>query len=167
MLQGRALARLTDLGWGGTLRAIFAPGAVDGPASPALLAACVRVLGEWPWEERPSAVVSVPSRSRPQLIASVANGLADAGRLPYLGSLELAGGGPTGGPGGNSAYRLGGVWNGFAVSPAVAAALGTLSGPVLLVDDLADSRWTITVASRLLRRAGAPGVLPFALALRA
>lgn len=167
MLEGRALARLTDLGWGGTLRAIFAPGAVDGPASPALLAACVRVLGEWPWEERPSAVVSVPSRSRPQLIASVANGLADAGRLPYLGSLELAGGGPTGGPGGNSAYRLGGVWNGFAVSPAVAAALGTLSGPVLLVDDLADSRWTITVASRLLRRAGAPGVLPFALALRA
>ncbi|HEY8913663.1 RecQ family ATP-dependent DNA helicase [Lacisediminihabitans sp.] len=167
MLEGRALARLTDLGWGGTLRAIFAPNAVDGPASAALLAACVRVLGEWPWEERPSAVVSVPSRSRPQLIASVANGLADAGRLPYLGSLELAGGGPTGGPGGNSAYRLGGVWNGFAVSPAVSAALGTLTGPVLLVDDLADSRWTVTVASRLLRQAGAPGVLPFALALRA
>jgi ATP-dependent DNA helicase RecQ len=167
MLEGRALARLTDLGWGGTLRAIFAPNAVDAPASEALLAACVRVLGEWPWEERPSAVVSVPSRSRPQLIASVAAGLADAGRLPYLGALELAGGGPTGGPGGNSAYRLGGVWNGFAVSPAVSAALGTLSGPVLLVDDLADSRWTITVASRLLRQAGAPGVLPFALAVRA
>jgi ATP-dependent DNA helicase RecQ len=167
MLEGRALARLTDLGWGGTLRAIFAPNAVDAPASEALLAACMRVLGEWPWEERPSAVVSVPSRSRPQLIASVAAGLADAGRLPYLGALELAGGGPTGGPGGNSAYRLGGVWNGFAVSPAVSAALGTLSGPVLLVDDLADSRWTITVASRLLRQAGAPGVLPFALAVRA
>ncbi|WP_394770480.1 RecQ family ATP-dependent DNA helicase [Lacisediminihabitans sp.] len=167
MLEGRALARLTDLGWGGTLRAIFAPNAVDGPASPALLAACVRVLGEWPWEERPSAVVSVPSRSRPLLVSSVATGLADAGRLPYLGSLELADGGPTGGPGGNSAYRLGGVWNGFAVSPAVAAALGTLTGPVLLVDDLADSRWTLTVAARLLRQAGAPGVLPFALALRA
>ncbi|TXN31098.1 RecQ family ATP-dependent DNA helicase [Lacisediminihabitans profunda] len=167
MLEGRALARLTDLGWGGTLRAIFAPNAVDAPASPALLAACVRVLGEWPWEERPSAVVSVPSRSRPQLVSSVATGLADAGRLPYLGSLELADGGPTGGPGGNSAYRLGGVWNGFAVSPAVSAALGTLTGPVLLVDDLADSRWTLTVASRLLRQAGAPGVLPFALALRA
>jgi ATP-dependent DNA helicase RecQ len=167
MLEGRALARLTDLGWGGTLRAIFAPNAVDGPASPALLAACVRVLGEWPWEERPSAVVSVPSRSRPRLIASVATGLADAGRLPYLGSLDLADGGPTGGPGGNSAHRLGGVWNGFAVSPAVSAALGTLTGPVLLVDDLADSRWTLTVAARLLRQAGAPGVLPFALALRA
>ncbi|MHB1171918.1 MAG: RecQ family ATP-dependent DNA helicase [Lacisediminihabitans sp.] len=167
MLEGRALARLTDLGWGGTLRGIFAPGAVDGPAGSALLAACIRLLGEWPWDERPNAVVSVPSRSRPLLIESVANGLAGAGRLPYLGSLELVGGGPTGGPGGSSAYRLGGLWNGFAVSPALAAALGTLAGPVLLVDDLADSRWTLTVVARQLRSAGAPGVLPFALALRA
>jgi ATP-dependent DNA helicase RecQ len=37
---------------------------------------------------------------------------------------------------------------------------------VLLVDDLVDSRWTMTVAARELRRAGAIGVLPFALALR-
>jgi ATP-dependent DNA helicase RecQ len=38
---------------------------------------------------------------------------------------------------------------------------------VLLVDDLADSRWTMTVAGRALRRAGASAVLPFALALTA
>jgi ATP-dependent DNA helicase RecQ len=38
---------------------------------------------------------------------------------------------------------------------------------VLLVDDLSDSRWTITVAGRELRRAGAASVLPFVLALRA
>jgi hypoxanthine phosphoribosyltransferase len=37
-------------------------------------------------------------------------------------------------------------------------------GPVLLVDDLVDSRWTMTVAGRTLRRAGAGSVLPFALA---
>jgi ATP-dependent DNA helicase RecQ len=37
-------------------------------------------------------------------------------------------------------------------------------GPVLLVDDLVDSRWTMTVAGRALRRAGAGSVLPFALA---
>jgi ATP-dependent DNA helicase RecQ len=36
---------------------------------------------------------------------------------------------------------------------------------VLLVDDLADSRWTITVAARALRQAGAPGVLPLVLAI--
>ncbi len=47
----------------------------------------------------------------------------------------------------------------------LAAHLRDLRGPVLLVDDLVDSRWTITVAARLLRRSGADAVLPFALAL--
>ncbi|MDQ0613584.1 hypoxanthine phosphoribosyltransferase [Microbacterium sp. W4I4] len=37
--------------------------------------------------------------------------------------------------------------------------------PVLLVDDLADSRWTLTVAARTLRQAGASAVLPFVLGL--
>ena len=36
---------------------------------------------------------------------------------------------------------------------------------MLLVDDLVDSRWTVTVAGAVLRQAGAPGVLPFALAV--
>lgn len=35
---------------------------------------------------------------------------------------------------------------------------------MLLVDDEIDSRWTMTVAGRVLRRAGAGAVLPFALA---
>ena len=40
-----------------------------------------------------------------------------------------------------------------------------LDGPVLLVDDLVDSRWTLTVAGSLLRDHGAGPVFPFALAL--
>ena len=39
-----------------------------------------------------------------------------------------------------------------------------LKGPVLLVDDVVDSRWTLTVGSVLLRRAGSDKVYPFALA---
>jgi ATP-dependent DNA helicase RecQ len=35
---------------------------------------------------------------------------------------------------------------------------------VLLVDDVADTGWTLTMAARVLRRAGAQEVLPFALA---
>ena len=166
MLDGRALARLTDLGWGGTLRAVFSPSNVDAPASPQLVSACIRVLKEWGWSERPAAVVSMPSRSHPVLVESVATALAGVGRLPYLGSLDLVGDGPVGEPGGNSAYRLQSVWGGFAVGGDVAQALAGLTGPVLLVDDLVDSRWTLTVASRALRQAGASGVLPFALALR-
>ncbi|GAA3590216.1 RecQ family ATP-dependent DNA helicase [Klugiella xanthotipulae] len=167
LAPGRALARLTDLGWGGTLRELFAPGQPDAPASQALLGGCVRALADWGWAERPAAVVSVPSRSRPQLIDSVARGLASAGRLPYLGTLDHAGGGPSGAPGGNSAYRLAGVWNRFTVGSALADALDAYAGqPVLLVDDQADSRWTLTVAGRVLHAAGVATVLPFVLAVR-
>ncbi|MCW2643400.1 MAG: recombinase RecQ, partial [Dactylosporangium sp.] len=47
----------------------------------------------------------------------------------------------------------------------LAGRLGALDGPVLLVDDLIDTGWTTALVARLLRRAGAPGVLPFALGL--
>jgi ATP-dependent DNA helicase RecQ len=159
--DGRVLARLTDLGWGGTLREVFAAGAADAPTQQNVLAACVRVLADWGWAERPVAVVAMPSRSKPQLVSTLARGIADVGRIPLLGALDLVDGGPTGGPGGNSAFRLAGVWDRFS-----AARLAVPAGPVLLVDDLVDSRWTMTVAARELRRAGATAVLPFALALR-
>jgi ATP-dependent DNA helicase RecQ len=201
LAPGRALARLSDLGWGGPLREIFAapaplvepsplvepdetgsaadfdrlnqregatpPRGGDAPATPAMLAACVRVLAEWNWEERPAAVVAMPSRRHPQLVGSVAQAIAERGRLPLLGTLDWAYGGPTGGPGGNSAYRLAGVWERFAVGPELAAALQEHAGrPVLLVDDIADSRWSLTIAGRLLRQHGAGAVLPFTLALQ-
>ncbi|MCK2036078.1 DEAD/DEAH box helicase [Microbacterium sp. SSW1-49] len=159
--EGRALARLTDLGWGGALREIFAAGAPDAPVSPQLLAACVRVLAGWTWEQRPVAVVAMPSRSHPQLVDSLARGLAEVGRLPFLGALAPAGGGPSGQPGGNSVFRLAGLWDRLS-----AEHLEVPAGPMLIVDDLVDSRWTVTVAARTLRRAGATAVLPFTLALR-
>jgi len=193
---GRAVARLTDLGWGQRLRTLLgddgvggvvdleAPGIeedpdaafdvpvrhtlADPPPDDELMKACARVLAAWDWAERPGAVIAMPSRRRPQLIRGVAEGLARMGRLPFLGSLSLAHGGPTGQPGGNSAFRLAGVWGRIVVGPELAEALRALGpAPVLLVDDLADSRWTMTVAGRELRRAGASAVLPFALALAA
>ena len=162
LLPGRALARLSDLGWGQRLREVLRE---DGPAHPDLVRACVPVLAEWGWARRPVGVVAVPSRSRPALVGSVAAGLSEIGRLPLLGSLDLAHGGPTGEPGGNSAFRLAGVWERLVVGPELAAALAGVDGPVLLVDDLVSSRWTLTVAGRALRLAGAAGVLPFALAV--
>ncbi|MDQ0726165.1 RecQ family ATP-dependent DNA helicase [Microbacterium sp. W4I20] len=159
--EGRALARLTDLGWGNTLREMFAAGATDAAVTPQLLQACVRVLAGWGWTERPVAIVALPSRSRPLLVDSLARGLAEVGRLPYLGALEPVSGGPTGQSGGNSVFRLAGLWDRFG-----AQHLDVPAGPVLLVDDLVDSRWTMTVAARALRQAGATEVLPLALALR-
>ncbi|MDH6237660.1 DEAD/DEAH box helicase [Cryobacterium sp. CG_9.6] len=165
--EGRALARLTDLGWGGALREVFEGTAADAQATAAMTAACIRVLAEWNWQERPAAVVSMPSRTHPLLIGSIARALSEVGRLPWLGELDTANGGPAGTPGGNSAYRLSNVWDRFQVGADLEAALEPFAGrPILLIDDVADSRWTLTVAGRVLRRAGASAVLPFTLALR-
>lgn len=160
--EGRGLARLTDLGWGNTLRSIFAAGAADAPVTKAMLDACARVLGEWPCAERPVAVVAIPSRTRPQLVRSLATGLAGLGRLPLVGELTSRAAGDPSETGGNSAFRLSRVWNTFS-----ADSLDVPTGPVLLVDDLADSRWTLQAATSALRAAGASRVLPFTLALRA
>jgi ATP-dependent DNA helicase RecQ len=165
MEPGRAVARLTDLGWGQQLRTLLR--GQDGPAPAELLRACVPILRDWGWAQRPVAVASIPSRTRPQLVDSVARGLAEMGRLQWLGPLDLVHGGPTGEAGGNSAFRLAGVWGRLAPGPEMRSALGSLDGPVLLVDDLASSRWTLTVAAQALRGAGADAVLPFVLALEA
>ncbi len=84
--------------------------------------------------------------------------------LSLLGTLDLDPHVPRAETGGNSAFRLASVWGRFEVGAELAARLREVEGPVLLVDDLVDSRWTVTVAARELRRAGAPAVLPFALA---
>ncbi len=165
--EGRVVARLSDLGWGQALRDLLrtdADGrAVDpGEPTPALVQACLRVLKEWDWAQRPSAVVSVPSLSRPELVRSVASGLARAGRLDDLGPLELSSARGSRRSDVNSAFRVAAVWDRFDAPPALQAAV--TGRAVLLVDDLVDSRWTMTVAARLLRRAGAKAVLPFALA---
>ena len=164
---GRVVARLTDLGHGNALRELFASDAdgkpVDAEVPTQLAGACLQVLREWDWDERPVAVAWVPGLSRPRLVAALGEGLARAGRLHVLGSLGLApGAAPL--PRANSTFRVRDLWTRFHVTQQQEAVLPGLPGPVLLVDDLVDSRWTMTVAGRLLKRAGARAVLPFALA---
>ena len=89
---------------------------------PAVVNAVVAVLKTWGWAQRPVAVVAMPSRTRPQLIASLAERIATLGKLELLGSLAYDHGGPTGGHGGNSAHRLAAVWERIVVPPDVAAA---------------------------------------------
>lgn len=163
MIEGRAVARLSDLGWGQRLRELLR--AQDRPVPDEVVGACIAVLAQWGWQERPVAIVAVPSRRRPQLVESLATRLGEVGRLPFLGSLDLVEGGPTGEPGGNSAFRLANVWGRLAVGSDLRSRLDALPGPVLLVDDVADSRWTLTVCAGLLREAGAPAVLPLTLAV--
>jgi ATP-dependent DNA helicase RecQ len=171
-LPGRAVGRLSDLGWGPRLREIVGPPAPDRPVPDDVAAAVVAVLKAWahgddPWSARPVGVVTVGSRRRPGLVRSTGEHIARIGRLPLLGEVLPAGAAPADGPRGNSAQRVRALHKAFAVPTELAAALASLTGPVLLVDDLVDSGWTMAMVSRELRRAGAPGVLPLALALTA
>ncbi|OLL73263.1 ATP-dependent DNA helicase RecQ [Pseudonocardia sp. Ae168_Ps1] len=156
---GRAIGRLSDIGWGTRLRELLSGG--DDPVPSDVLDAVVRVLAGWGWERRPVGVVGIGSRTRPHQLDHLARRIAEIGRLPLLGTLPPAGDHPEARE--NSAQRLAAVWAGLD-----AAALPDLSGaggPVLLVDDLVDSGWTMTVAARALRQAGAPEVLPLTLAV--
>ena len=164
---GRALGRLTDIGWGAQLRALLAEGAPDEPVTEPVVAAVIKVLAAWDWAQRPAGVLTLPSRTRPRLITSLGRQLASVGRLSYLGALAYT---REDGPGPrrhNSAQRLSSLWHTLEIPDDVRAAVGTLDGPVLVVDDRIETGWTMTVAARLLRQAGAPAVLPFALAVTA
>lgn len=65
----------------------------------------------------------------------------------------------------NSAQRLRALWHELTVPESVRIAVAQLGAPVLLVDDRIETGWTMTVAARLLREAGAPAVLPLVLAV--
>ncbi|MEU3340386.1 RecQ family ATP-dependent DNA helicase [Streptomyces sp. NPDC006668] len=174
---GRALGRLSDIGWGNRLRPMFAPEAPDGPVPDDVAKAVVGVLADWArgpggWapgvadaQPRPVGVVTVPSRSRPQLIGSLAARISEVGRLPLLGSVEYTQD-ATRLPRSNSAQRLKALDGALTVPPALASALVGAAGPVLLVDDFTETGWTLAIAARLLLRAGAEGVLPLVLAVQ-
>ncbi|WP_424529980.1 DEAD/DEAH box helicase [Sphaerisporangium viridialbum] len=154
---GRALGRLTDIGWGNALRRLLGERAADGPVPDEIFDAVVMVLSSWRWAARPVSVVTVPSTTRPVLITTLGERLAAIGRLSYLGSLTYRQ--TPAGRQHNSAQRVRALR--ATLAPPVADVSG---GPVLLVDDRVDTGWTMTMGAMLLREAGAPAVLPLALA---
>ncbi|TDC94412.1 ATP-dependent DNA helicase RecQ [Saccharopolyspora aridisoli] len=160
---GRAIGRLTDIGWGNRLRELLATGTPDQELPDDLFQAAIKVLAAWEWEQRPVGVVALGSRTRPKLVRSLAERIAGIGRLPLLGEV-LTNPNTTPNRATNSAQRVASLWRQFKIEEELAGELAALDGPVLLMDDYADTGWTATVVGRIIRRAGAPAVLPFTLA---
>ncbi|MFV0633262.1 RecQ family ATP-dependent DNA helicase [Demequina sp.] len=176
---GRAVARLDGLGWSVALRDLFESRDEegrpwDGETPVPLRGAVVRALEDWDdlWlagssARRPAVdgVVAIRSVTRPELSAHLGPGLARYLQLRFIGWL-----GPRFGQEEpsrhdvNSAQRLAAVARRLDLEPGVSEALNGRT--VLLVDDSTDSGWTLTVAARLLRQAGAAAVLPFVLGVR-
>ncbi len=162
--EGRAVARLTDLGHGAALRALFRADAEDGPVPVPLVKAVTEVLGDW----RPpvTAIVAVESATRPTLVRDLAAGLSRFLQVPVVGSYAIVDDSvlPARGQA-NSAQRVAAVTRRFAWRPGPDVAADVLAGAeVLLVDDQSVTGWTLTIAARDLRAAGATGVHPLVLA---
>jgi ATP-dependent DNA helicase RecQ len=69
-------------------------------------------------------------------------------------------------PRGNSAQRVRALHEASALSGELSATLRETPGPVLPVDDFADTGLTLAVVARTLRRAGATAVFPLVLAVQ-
>ncbi len=104
------------------------------------------------------SVTAIPSLRHPGLVGDFARRLAATLRLPFHDVLA-AGEVPPQKEMQNSVKQVRNV------AKSLSVAGDCLAGPVLLVDDIVDSRWTLTYAGWLLRHHGAGPVHPFALAM--
>jgi ATP-dependent DNA helicase RecQ len=159
---GRTVARLTDLGHGQALRALFREDTPDGPVPPGLAQAVMDVMKDWSseWASRPDAIVVVESATRQTLVRDLADGLARVMQIPVVGTWSIRDPSvpPRAGQS-NSAQRVAAVRRRGGLDAEVPP-----GATVLLVDDQVASGWTLTVAATAIRAAGADAVLPLALA---
>ena len=149
--EGRALAFADDPGWTEHVNMLR-----DEPASCELLEGLVEVLARWrsSWGERPVGVVPIMSHGFGRLNRSIAHHIAAVGKLTVVDAVAMSGQLPS--PDVPSAGQVRARLASMALRPDVLVP----SGPLLVVDALYRTGWTMTVAGALLREAGATRVLP-------
>ena len=117
-------------------------------------------MREWNPQPAPVWVTCIPSLRHPDLVPDFARRLAAALGLPFDAALEKTDNRPEQKTMANSTQQARNIDGSLAIGAGEIRA-----GPMLLVDDMVDSRWTLTVAAWLLRSHGGGEVLPLALAL--
>ena len=153
--KGRALSRWNDTGWG----ELVAEGKHQGHFDDDLVVAAAEMIrGRWRPMPEPAWVTCIPSRNRPELVPDFAARLAEKLGLTFLPLVEKAKDNEPQKFQQNRFHQcrnLDGVFTVTGKPP---------TDPVLLVDDVVDSAWTMTVVAALLRQAGSGPVWPLALA---
>ena len=153
---GKALCIWGDAGWGGLVsRGKYR----EGRFADELVRACSELLAQWSPQPAPEWVTCIPSRRHPELVPNFAERLAIQMGLPFHRALEKIEDRAEQKSMANSTQQARNVDGSLVISREPLPA-----GPVLLVDDMADSRWTTTVAAWLLRSNGTGKVWPLALA---
>lgn len=154
---GNALCRWGDAGWGKLVKqGKYTHHRFDDR----LVQACVELLRHWNPPPAPTWVCCIPSRNHPHLVPEFAQRLAKALGLPFHAVLVKSEPRPEQKTMANSIQQARNVDGSLDVTPSPIP-----TGPVLLVDDMVDSRWTLTVGAWLLRRHGSGEVWPLALAI--
>ena len=151
---GRILSRWGDAGWG----QIVAEDKQNGHFRDELVEAAKEMISaRWKPTPSPKWVTCVPSKSHPTLVPSYAERLASALGLPFVPIVQKVRENEQQKNQQNRFHQCRNLDGVFAIQ-------GNLpEGPVLLVDDVVDSAWTLTVISALLRYDGSGPVWPMAL----
>ena len=152
---GRVLCVWGDAGWGSLVRQGKAQ---DRRFADQLVEACAAMVRTWAPQPAPVWVTCIPSRRHPELVPDFACRLATALNLPFHPVLKKADDRPAQKQMENSSRQARNVDGSLKIHGAVP------TGAVLLVDDMVDSRWTMTVAAYLLLSNGSGPVHPLALA---
>jgi ATP-dependent DNA helicase RecQ len=154
---GRALCRWGDPGFGDLVRS--GKQQLGRFPEPLLAAALPLIRDRWIPTPSPTWVTCVPSRRHISLVPDFARRLAAALELPFVDCIHKVRETTPQKSRQNSLLQMCNLERAFEVHQNTIQ-----TGPVLLVDDLVDSRWTFTVLGFKLRQAGSGPVFPFALA---
>jgi ATP-dependent DNA helicase RecQ len=155
IIEGRCLSKWKD---GGIGDRIAREKQVDHRFSDEVVDFALEMILEWKIPENPTWVTCVPSTKSGELVPDVARRIAEKLKIPFLPVVSKVRSTKAQKGMENSSYQGANVSGAFMV-------VGDLpAGPVLLVDDLVDSRWTLTEVGRILRQAGSGNVYPLALA---
>ena len=153
---GRSLSIYGDAGWGGAVaegkyqKKLFSDKLVE--ASARLIVEC------WRPEPFPRWVTSVPSNRQPALVSDFARRLAETLNIPFAPVIVKIRETEPQKLMDNSVQQLRNLLGAFSVERDI------LNAPVLLVDDVIDSGWTLALITALLRMNGSGPVFPFVLA---
>lgn len=153
--QGRALCIWGYAGWGELVRRGKYH---DNRFADELVGACTELVRGWNPEPSPTWVTCIPSRRHPNLVLDFARRLATSLGLAFHAILEKTDDRPQQKNMANSCQQARNVDGSISVIGDTFPA-----GSVLLVDDMVDSRWTLTIAAWLLRSHGSGEVFPLAL----
>ena len=152
---GRVLARWGDAGWG----PVVARDKHNGRFTDALVDAAVEmVVQRWRPDPWPAWVTCVPSNRHPELVPDFAKRIAEALSLPFVSAVAKVEDNAPQKEQENRFHQCHNLDGVFAVEGRIP------DGAALVVDDVVDSKWTLTVVAALLRQAGCSAVWPFALA---